>query len=225
VKQIFWGWGEQMVINSISTIAYKCPVCGSIEFNNISVFSFSRNRQKQIRCSCTESLTEITLLRDKKVSIKIPCIACNDTHSFIIDLKKLWTKDIISFNCPNTDIELCFAGNDDFVRQSVDVYEMKMDLLMNDIGYEDYFINNTVMLDTIGKIHDVAEKGDLYCECGCSDIDLQMLSDRIELICKKCFSYEILMARTNKELKQTLKRDSIVLRCNMNNAVHGFPGE
>ena len=135
----------------------------------------------------------------------------------------MWIEEIMSFKCPKTDIELCFVGNDDMVRQSVDMYEIKMDLLMNDIGYEDYFFNNTVMLETIDKIHDIAEKAGLYCECGSKDIDLQMFSDRIELVCKKCFAHEMVMARTNKDLKQTLKRDSITLCYNLNNAAHGTP--
>ena len=200
-----------MVIHELNTIAYKCPVCGSIEFNYISIFDFSGREAYTIRCSCGKGFVKMTIKHNKKCVATMPCIACNDVHLYTIALKSLWREEIVCFRCPNTGIELCFIGKDDIVRKSVDQYEMQMDLLMNDIGYDDYFINNTVMLNTIDKIHDIAEQGNLFCQCGSNSINLQMFYDRVELVCNKCQTYEVIKASTNQDLKRTLKKDSIVL--------------
>lgn len=200
-----------MVIDNLSTVAYKCPVCGSIEFNYISIFDFSGKKGYTVSCSCNKGFVKIITKSNKKCMISMPCIACNGMHYYTLEFATLWTERISTFTCPNTGIELCFIGNDDVVRKSVDQYELQMDLLMNDIGYDDYFVNNTVMLDTIDRIHDIAEKGNLFCQCGNDDIDLQMYSDRVELVCQKCRTYEVIKASSNQDLKATLSKECIIL--------------
>lgn len=200
-----------MVIDKINTVAYKCPVCGSIEFNNVSVFDFSGKRSYTIMCSCKKGFVKIRPKTQQKCTVTMPCIACNKVHSYTLSFKAFWTKKPITFHCPSTGMDLCFAGRDDDVRQLVDVYELEMDLLMNDIGYDDYFVNNTVMLNTIDKIHDIAEKGNLLCQCGSADIDLEMYSHQVELRCNKCSMTEMIKASTNHDLKVTLNKKSIIL--------------
>ncbi|MDK2811277.1 MAG: hypothetical protein PWR27_1986 [Petroclostridium sp.] len=210
-----------MIVNWLNTIAYKCPVCGLIEFNYISIFDFSGKKEYTIECNCGQSFVKIVTRDNREYTIIIPCIACNKVHSYVVNYKALWTKEIINFKCSKTKIELCFIGNDDAVRQALDRYEMQMDKLMNDIGYDNYFINSTVMLHTIDKVHDIAEEGNLFCQCGNYDIELQIHYDRIELMCSKCFTYEVIKACTNQDLKQTLKRDSIILCQDVYEIAHG----
>ncbi len=155
-----------MIINRSSTIAYKCPVCGSIEFDDISIFDFSGKKEYTLMCGCEDSSVSLTMKRNKQCAITVPCIACNEIHMFTIPTNALWNNNIMNFSCPNTGVELCFIGKDDIVRTSVDDYEIQMDSLLNDIGYDDDFLNNTVMLNTIDRIHDIAGKGNLLCQCG-----------------------------------------------------------
>ncbi len=200
-----------MVIDRVNTVAYKCPVCGSIEFNSVSVFDFSGRRSYTIKCSCKKGFVKIIPKAQQKCTVTMPCIACNKVHLYTLPFKAFWTKKPITFHCPGTGMELCFIGNDDDVRKLVDVYELEMDLLMNNIGYDDYFVNNTVMLSTIDKIHDIAEKDNLLCQCGSHDIDLEMYSDQVELRCNRCRMTEIIKASTNHDLKLTLGKNSIIL--------------
>ncbi len=200
-----------MIINKNSTIAYKCPVCGSIEFDDVSIFDFSGKREHTITCGCKDSSVNLTMKRNKQCTIAVPCIACSETHAFTIPTNALWNNNIMSFSCPNTGMGLCFIGKDDIVRTSVDDYEIQMDLLLNDIGYDDDFLNNTVMLNTIDRIHDIAGKGNLLCQCGSHDIELEVLYDCVALMCNKCQTCEVINARTNKDLKETQERESIIL--------------
>ncbi|MGE4282134.1 MAG: hypothetical protein AB7G87_00275 [Clostridia bacterium] len=200
-----------MILEWGSTIAYKCPVCGSIEFHNISLFDFSGKKEHTIECNCKRSFVKISIKKDGLCTLSVPCIACNVIHTYTVKFKELWLKRIMHFKCAKNKLELCYFGNDSAVRQAVDSYEMRMDKLMEDIGYDDNFANSAVMLRTIDKIHDVAERQNLFCQCGSQDIDLQILYDRVELMCNKCFTYEIIRACTNQDLKLTLQRNSIIL--------------
>lgn len=154
---------------------------------------------------------KIITKRNKSLLLTIPCFACNEVHTYALRDKALWSEHVSVLKCPNTKMELCFMGKDDGVRKSVDNYEMQMDILMNEIGYDDYFINNTVMLNTVDKIHDIAERGNLLCQCGSREISMEMFYDRVELICNKCFLKTTIKACTNHDLKDTLKKDSIIL--------------
>ena len=200
-----------MVINQVITIAFKCPFCGSVEFNTVSIFDFSGKKEYTVQCSCKDGFVKIAKGKNKRYTVSMPCIACNEVHDYVLDYKTLWLNDIFVLKCPDSKLELCFIGKDDNVRKSVDRYEMQMDILMNEIGYDDYFINNTVMLNTVDKIHDIAEKGNLLCQCGSDDISMEMFYDRVELTCNRCLVQTVIKACTNHDLKDTLTKDSIVL--------------
>lgn len=200
-----------MVLNWFNTIAYKCPACGAIEFHNISLFDFSGKKEYTLPCMCGASLVKLITKDNRLCNILIPCIACNTVHTYTINFKDLWTKRIMCFKCTKTKIELCFIGCDDAVRKAVDLYEIEMDKLMEDIGYDNGFANSVVMLHTVDRIHDIAEKNNLLCQCGNYDINLRILYDSVELTCNKCFACETIKACTNQDLKLTLKRDSIII--------------
>ena len=207
------------MINMLNTIAYKCPVCGSFEFSTFLIFDFLKDSSYTIKCSCKKAFVKIITKAYKRCEIKVPCFACNDIHAFELDFKSLlYRKNIFNFKCPRTNMDLCFIGEDNEVRESVDKYEMQMERLMHDLGYEDDFVNSTVMLNTVDKIHDIAEKGNLYCQCGSKDINLQMFRDRILLTCNKCFTYENIYAGKNSDLKRTLTREYIILCDNIRGA-------
>ena len=54
------------------------------------------------------------------------------------------------------------------------------------------------MLDSLNLIHDIAERGNLFCECGNDDIELLLLSDRIYLRCNLCPGNKIIYADVYK---------------------------
>jgi hypothetical protein len=76
---------------------------------------------------------------------------------------------------------LCFIGADEEVRKRIDSLEKKFDELIDLFGYDKYFLNTQVMLDALNKIHDIAESGNLYCECGSNEVELLLYEDKINL--------------------------------------------
>jgi hypothetical protein len=125
--------------------------------------------------------------------------------------KNILTGEPIVFNCPETGMKICFVGRDEAVRKKVDSLEKEFDEMIDRYGYESYFDNTQVMFDTLNRIHDIALKGDLFCECGSVNIELVLLSDCILLKCARCGGSKRIPAAKNKDLKDILTKSRIAI--------------
>lgn len=200
-----------MLIDTSVTIAYKCASCGSFEFFNISLFTFLYKKESTFFCRCRKSSITIKQEGETGYLIKTPCIGCGSDHIYMLGKKDILVKKLNTFNCPETGVQLCFLGKDETVRKKVDSLEEEFDELMDMFGYESYFRNTQVMFDSLNRVHDIAEQGNLYCECGSVQIDLVLLSDRILLKCGKCNAGRIIYAATNEDLKELLMKRHILI--------------
>jgi hypothetical protein len=162
-------------------------------------------------CRCNGSALVITKEGPVNYKIKIPCIGCDTSHTYLLDRKGIVKTDINVLYCPKTGMQQCFIGNDLDVRKKIDNLEKEFDELINMFGYDNYFQNTQVMFDTVNILHDIAEKSNLFCECGNKDIELLLLSDKIYLRCKKCPGNKIIYAASNEHLKDNLLIKHILL--------------
>lgn len=200
-----------MIIDTSLTIAFKCPSCGSYEFFNLSMFKLLYSKEYNFSCHCNNSSTLLSVENSKDYKVKIGCIGCGNDHIYIISRKELLNKEINIFHCPQTGIQQCFIGKDHVVRSKIDNLEKEMDELIDMFGYDNYFKNTRVMFDSLNKVHDIAEQGNLFCECGNEDIELRLLADKIHLKCNKCQGSLSISAASNEDLKKTQKFQSILL--------------
>ncbi|MCX7745743.1 MAG: hypothetical protein N2645_02475 [Clostridia bacterium] len=201
-----------MLVNTGITIAYKCSSCGSFKFFSVSLFNMVHKKEYLLCCHCNHSSIIITKDNFSNLKIEIPCIGCGSTHTSLLSKKDLFNKRLNVFYCPETGIPQCFIGADEEVRAKIDLLEKEFDELITRLGYDSYFNNTQVMFDVLNKIHDIAEGGNLYCECGNNDIELVLFPDKIQLKCKKCPGSEMIYAAFNKDLKDILQRQHILLQ-------------
>jgi hypothetical protein len=201
----------KMLIDTVITIAYKCPLCGSFKFFNISLFVLQQKKEFHLKCRCKKSNLVVMENGSKAFEIRTPCIGCGYEHIYNLDRKEFLNKEISVFHCPSTGMQQCFVGRDEAVRKKVDSVERELDELMDMFGYDNYFDNTQVMFDSLNRIHDIAEQGNLYCECGSSDVELILLPNKICLKCNKCSGSRIIQAASNEDLKDILIRQQILL--------------
>jgi len=202
---------KKMLVDADITIAYKCSSCGSFEFFNVSLFKLFSKKDFNFACRCGKSGIRIKKGYDGSYSMLIPCIGCGLQHSFEVRRKEILCNRISEFICPVTNVKQCFMGKDAAVRKKVDNLEKELDQLIDTFGYDNYFVNTQVMFDLLNKVHDIAEQGNLYCECGNDDIELVLFSDRIYLKCKKCFAGRSILATSNEHLKNIFAEQEILL--------------
>ena len=200
-----------MLIDTSVTIAYKCTSCGSFEFFNISLFTLLYKKDCSLSCRCKKSCVNIKQECEGSFLISIPCIGCGNEHTYLFSKKNILTGEPIVLNCPETDMQICFIGRDEAVRKKVDNLEEEFDELIDMYGYESYFDNTQVMFDTLNRIHDIALKGNLICECGSVNIELVLLSGCILLRCGKCGCSRRIPASKNKDLKDILTKSQITI--------------
>lgn len=201
----------KMIIDTSTTIAYKCSSCGTFQFINVSLFEMSHKKETCFTCRCNGSSLVIAKESPTSYRIVIPCIGCGTDHIYLLSRKELIGQETNVFNCPKTGMQQCFIGSDWDVRKRIDNLEKEFDELINMFGYDNYFINTQVMFDSLNIIHDIAEKGNLFCECGNNDIELLLLSDKIYLRCKRCPANKIIFASSNEHLKNNLQTKQILL--------------
>jgi hypothetical protein len=199
-----------MLIDMEITIAYKCFSCGTFDFTGINLFKLQHKKQVY-KCVCRESELTIKELDKNQYLLSVPCIGCGLKHSYIIKREDILFKDVSIYLCPVTGLKHCFIGRDNLVRDYIDMYEIEMDIMINSLGYDSYFANNQVMIDTLNKIHDIASNGLLYCECGCGKISVNMLRKGIYLKCSQCSGGKLIPAATNGDLKNILETPRIII--------------
>jgi hypothetical protein len=132
-------------------------------------------------------------------------------HSYKFNREHLLNSEITIYTCPTTGLKQCFIGRDDVVRKYVDNFEKELDIMIDGLGYDRYFANTRVMIDTLNKIHDIAEQNYLNCECGSDDIIVTLLKKGVYLKCSKCSGSKFIPASTNNDLEVTLRKNSITL--------------
>jgi hypothetical protein len=201
-----------MVLNTDVTISYKCPFCGSFQFFSFSLFKINTDYLEcSFRCKCGYSHITVGVRRNRELYLTVPCIGCGGIHTYTIP-KNLFKDDCIKeYKCPVTGIRHCFLGVYYKVVQKVDTLEREFDNIVDMSGYESYFKNNRVMLDVLNRIHDIAGKGELLCECGSNDFELNLMPRGIDIRCKKCKANEFIKASSNEDIKGIFEKDSIII--------------
>ena len=67
------------------------------------------------------------------------------------------------------------------------------------------------MLQALDVIHDIAAEGALNCDCGSDDINIELFSDKIQLICNKCGSHLNIDAVNKIDLKNLKQLNRVQL--------------
>lgn len=204
-----------MLLNTCKTFVHKCASCGMFNFSNISIFNIHNCDDYEISCTCGNKSAAIRSKRNLAGIIYISCIDCATEHAYSFNVKALTNRELVECKCPRTKECIGLLGEDNEVRDRIDRLEEELDNLITRYGYESYFKNTQVMLQTLNKIHDIAEEGRLLCECGSSDVELILLSDMIYLKCRKCPGLRKIYAGSNNDLKSILKAENILLSTKM----------
>jgi hypothetical protein len=206
-----------MLVDTKLIIAYKCPVCGSFEFFSMYLFNLIKSKKLNFECKCKCSKVQINF-KLGQVYFLIPCIACDKSHLYRLSVKELLKKDCLEMKCSNTATKLCVIGYDRVVWEKIDALERELDEMIDLFGYDNYFRNTQVMFDTLNIIHDIAEKGELYCECDKTEVDVVLLPDKICVSCCNCNRYEFIYASSNEDFRHVNELKCIKLTSNYRNS-------
>lgn len=159
-----------------------------------------------------DSSLPFTVTRGSKgINIRFFCSGCQKSHGFYFKLKALTKNGGNYVVCPNCKIDLGFIGAQKDVQRVAHRHQQEVEVLIKEMGFENFFKDPFVIYDLINHIHDMAENKKLRCECGNHDICAHLDYDKIELVCKKCHSSIFISAGSREDLKALKKRDYLVI--------------
>lgn len=173
-----------------TTVAYRCPSCGSGIMSAVGVFNLSADR---VRLKCTnpdcasvkksgdENLSfrdnaalDITLASDGTVRISVPCIFCGKPHVYNVSTSLFYGRDVFMLPCPYSGINICFMGEANHVKAELARNELELlDMLeengiesFRDLDAEEAALPDPQIMDIVTfVIHDLDAEGKIYCKC------------------------------------------------------------
>ena len=209
--------------NTESTIAYRCPHCGSGILAMVGVFALSGDMIK-LKCDCKQS--EMTLVHrpDGKVRLTVPCLVCTQPHNFTVSSSLFYNKELFVLSCPYSDLALAFLGEMNTVKAELARTELELMDMMEQSGIRNFDalhddeqtlpdeqIRDIVMF----VIHDLDAEGKIYCKCDASDngreYDAEILDESIRVSCKKCGASRHIPTDSRLGAHAFLNADSLTL--------------
>lgn len=199
-----------MLIATETMLAMRCPECGKLEFHRLSRFAFSGGRSVQFACSCGTTKLNVSARKKGEILFQVGCVACEVMHVRTISGQLVWLPKVVIFSCQETGLELGYMGPFEEIRQLVR-NQKEVKLLFSELTGEDYFHNSEIMCQVLTYIHELAEQGLIYCQCGNYNIEIDVFPDRLELQCAKCNGVSIIYAETEEDLSIVQQVDELEL--------------
>jgi hypothetical protein len=189
-----------MIINTGTILGLRCSKCGKLSFHVVSLFAFSGSGTIRLNCDCGAIAAIISTTNKKKFSLQVDCSMCETNHVYYYTLKEIWSPEILSLICMETGLEIGFIGPKAKVKEAWYNQEKAIIDLVEDAGFSDFFDNPDVMYQVLEYLNTISEKGQLECRCGNTNIDLEILPDRLELGCSDCGARGVIFAETKADL-------------------------
>lgn len=198
-----------MFINGCKTLITRCRFCGRLRKYNLNLFNLMEGNKIEYKCECGETNIAIQKIGNS-YKAKIGCFSCGYKHSIELSLKDILKEKNI-LHCIYGS-KLCFLGSEKKANQIVLENQISMGKSENIAYGEKYFNNFKIFAKALKQLYYLNSEEKINCDCGRSDIQIQLFSDRLELKCKSCRSVKIIFAETEEDLSILMKKDKISLR-------------
>ncbi len=198
-------------------VAYRCPVCGAV-----ITFDVTRERLKNrfsLNCiQCHKSDMEIEMLPGDTVSLTVPCLMCPHSHPFKISAEMFFSKDVYTFPCSFTGLDICFIGQDeDLVDDEIDASGTLIRAMIEETKEEDLNAKDAsvivadtgVMREVLFAIGELDKNKKIKCKCGSSAVKVLIDYDKADIVCKVCANNKEIAARTRFDANAAIELEQI----------------
>jgi hypothetical protein len=181
-----------------TTVAYRCPECGSGVMSAVNVFSLSADMVK-LKCTCGKSEMTVVSQKDGKVRLTVPCLTCPAPHTFTLNSSLFFGKDLFSMQCPYSDFAIACLGEINQVKAELARGELELLDLMEQSGLqsldslhgdEEILPDPQVQEIVMFVINDLDAEGKILCKCDPNDngrqYDAEVRNDGVMVSCRKC---------------------------------------
>ena len=221
-----------------TTVAYRCPHCGSGILSAVGLFNLSADMVK-LKCDCKKSELTIVYNRDGTVRISVPCLICAQPHSFTVRSNVFFSDELFVLPCPYSDINVCMTGEMNLVKAELARTELELLDMLEEHGITDFSalhgdeqdLPDPQILDIVlFVIDDLDAEGKIYCRChpeggGHSEghdpdetdeaaesrYEAEITDEGIKLTCKECGASRVIPTDSMLAAHAFLHADSLHL--------------
>ncbi len=208
-----------------TTVAYRCPHCGTGVMSAVSLFHL-RGNMVRLKCTCGQSMMEIEPAADGKVRLCVPCIICPKPHRYTVSEKIFFGEELFVLPCAYSDINIAMMGDTNHVKAELARTEMQLLDLMEKSGISDFsalhqeadeVVSDPQVLEILTfVIRDLDDEGKIYCNCERGegfegDYELEVLPAGVRVTCKRCGATKLLPANSLLDAHEFLNADSLTL--------------
>lgn len=214
-----------------TTVAYRCPHCGSGVMSAVGLFSLTGAADMvKLKCSCGKSEMTVLYGKDGKVRLTVPCLACAKPHSFTVSSQVFFGKELFVLPCPYTDFNIAATGEINQVKAELARSELELLDLMEKSGIEDperlraeekALPDPQIAEIVMFVIRDLDEEGKIYCKChpeGGTDpngkegsYDVELRDDGILVRCTACGASRLIPTDSGLSAHAFLNADALHL--------------
>lgn len=187
-----------MILNQKqTTLAYRCPHCGSAVTSLVGVFSLSADMIR-MKCPCGESDLSVVYTKDKKVRLSVPCFLCPKPHTFTLSSQLFFETDLMAFPCPYSGINIAFVGHEEKVAQAFAEADRELREILQEEQFSSLsesrhdrsrmFSDPQIMDIIMYVIHELSAEGEIRCKCpdGHGHYAVDVLDDCVKITCEDC---------------------------------------
>lgn len=199
-----------MLINGCKTIVIRCRFCGRLRKYSLNIFNIMANSGIKYKCKCGETNIFIRKGNKNSLRIEIACFSCGDKHFYKVNLDEMFKERNMLYCIYGP--ELCFLGSGKKANQILLEKQISLGKSENATYGDSYFNNFKILGKALKQLHGLNKEQKIDCDCGKSEIDIQLFPDRLELRCSNCHSVKIIFAETEEDLSILMKKDKIILK-------------
>ena len=206
--------------NTKTSVAYRCPACGSLVRSIVGIFSLTADSIK-LKCPCGKSAMDIVYTRDKKIRLSVPCFLCPNLHNYTLSTSIFSSNDAISLSCPYSGVDICFIGSEDAVSAKVSEADRELAELLGDASFTDFGttgkekgeLTDPQVLEIVKYVIDeLRDEGALFCGCADGgDYEVKIGDAEVTVRCRKCGRLAHIPADSVSAAHAFLEIDSLTL--------------
>lgn len=204
-----------------STVAYRCPACGSGVMSVVDTFRLSADMVK-LKCECGGSEMVMVKTGDGKVRFTVPCMLCPKPHSFTVSTNLFFDKELFVLPCPYSDLNVAMMGESNHVKAELSRTELQLlDMLEKsgveslDVFHSEQYLTDPQVLEIVSyMIKELDEEGRIYCKCEGEeegDYEIEMTNEGLKVSCRKCGASKVVPTNSLIQANEFLNADSLTL--------------
>ena len=206
-----------------TTVAYRCPECGSGVKSIVGIFSLSADMLK-LKCPCGASSMTIKKTNDNKIRLNIPCLVCRRDHDYVVSRDLFFKNEFFELPCSLSGFSLGFIGNGEDVSAAIERSDEELRRVLSEAGAQslDIFKEQKEQLEEMpdAQVYDIVrfivkeleEENAIRCNCSEGDYDIELFDDSVCVYCKNCGAKTFVSTASLAEAQAFLEIDELKLK-------------